>query len=373
MIRKIKIGFDAKRLFHNDTGLGNYSRNLVSQLAKHYPQYEIHLFTPSLRITEETRKFTETPYIVHTPKFKVLGSIWRILGVSRLIKNLELDIYHGLSHEIPFNIPPGTKSLVTFHDLIWERYPALFGRLNSWIYHLKYTSSAIRSDRIISISNSTSQDLKGYYNTSSSKISLAYQSCNSMFSSSENPLKLEDREHFLYVGSIIQRKGLMKIIEACGLLKPSDRTLCVVIGTGDEYETKCKLKISELGLNDWFLFVGKKSNEDLIAFYDQAVALLLPSLYEGFGIPVVEALYRSTPVITSFSSSLPEAAGPGALLVNPLDSRAISEAMIQIKDPQIWEELSAKGRVYVQSNFGVVTVTQRLHEIYSELIGHQNL
>lgn len=366
MDKKIKIGFDAKRLFHNDTGLGNYSRTLVAAIAKYYPKYEIHLFTPTIRETEETSKFLKHPYIVHTAG-KKSTLWWRVFGVSKDLVKHGIEIFHGLSHELPFGINSKIKTVLTFHDLIWEKFPNQFNFFDNKIYRYKYKSSAQRADRVISISQSTADDLVKLYNIDSNKIDICYQSCNPFFYETTNELPFDQRTHFLFVGSIIERKGLLQIIKAFALIPELKRKKFIVIGRGSDYKQKCLDEIAKLKLQKWFVFEGQKTNEELRAYYDQAIAFVFPSIYEGFGIPVIESLFRSTPVITSNTSSLSEAAGPGGILVDPLSVEQIADAMESIQKRDVWIDAVEKGKQYVDGAFGLEDVTSEVVKVYEGL------
>lgn len=329
MNNQLKIGFDAKRLFCNFTGLGNYSRTLVKNLAKFFPEHEYHLFTPKIVRNEETEPFFTNQFHIHTPSTGVHSAYWRTYGQSKIANALDLDVYHGLSHEIPFGLTDSIFKVVTFHDLIWEVYPNQFSLLDRMGYRLKYKSSVNRADKVICISKSTSRDLMSFYGVPESKIEIIYQTCNEQFTS--KPLLKQEKDYFLYVGSIIPRKGLYQIIEAFAFLQDRDKRPFVVIGGGDKkYISKCKKLIEEYHLESYFQFIGNVSNDDLVSYYDGALALVLPSIYEGFGIPIIEAMARLCPVITSNLSSLPEASGPHNIQIVPNDTTQLCQAMNSI-------------------------------------------
>lgn len=366
---KLVIAFDAKRLFHNYTGLGNYSRTLVRNLQANFPEHSYHLFTPSIKYNEETAYFLDnSKFTIHNPKN--WSPLWRTYGMSKQINLLRPDIFHGLSHEIPFGLHRGIKSVVTFHDLIYERYPEQFGWWDRTLYGWKYQSAAQRADHIIAISESTSQDLQKMYHIDATKIQVIYQSCHDRFQSDsldqESPASLANlKDYFLYVGSIIERKGLLQCILAYALLPTKDRKPFVVIGNGDKkYLSKVKDLIKYYKLENSFHFIQKISNPDLISVYDKSFCLVYPSIYEGFGIPVIESLFRKKPVITSDLSSLPEAAGPGAVLVDPFSPNDIAQAMIWLQEADTYTSLSNKGYEYVSAHFSSAATAQQLMNFY---------
>ncbi|MBC7886238.1 MAG: glycosyltransferase, partial [Saprospiraceae bacterium] len=169
--KKLIIAFDAKRLFNNFTGLGNYSRTLVKNLQTYFPEHEYHLFTPAISKNEETTYFLDKDkFVIHTASFN--HPLWRSVGIAEEINKLNPDIFHGLSHEIPFGVSKNVTKVVTFHDLIYEKYPEQFGLWDRWMFKLKYRSSAQRADAIVAISDSTKHDLSSLYNIKEQKISV---------------------------------------------------------------------------------------------------------------------------------------------------------------------------------------------------------
>lgn len=203
-MKKLRIGFDAKRLFENDTGLGNYSRHLLLSLKKYYPQHEYHLFAPKIVRKTATEPFLNGDFILHTNEGLMPNSIWRSMLQSKAINDLNLDIYHGLSHELPSGIKKDIKTVVTIHDLIYEILPHTFGWINSRIYQWKYRKSVKIADKVVAITESTKQDIIKYYQTDAQKISVIYQSCNEVF---HHEVAAQSKEYYLYVGTVNERKN----------------------------------------------------------------------------------------------------------------------------------------------------------------------
>jgi glycosyltransferase involved in cell wall biosynthesis len=366
--KKLIIAFDAKRLFNNNTGLGNYSRTLVKNLQVYYPQHEYHLFTTKSPKNIETEYFFDPEkFTIHKPSFNT--PLWRILGMSGPINALKPDIFHGLSHEIPFGLDASIYTFVSFHDLIYERFPHQFGWLNSRLYRWKYKSSVKRADSVVAISESTKNDLVELYKTESSKIVVIYQSCHEIYQqeklTSEQDSDFPFSNYYLYVGSIIERKGLLQTIIAYGNLPVLYRRPFVIVGKGNaSYISKVKDMISYYGIADSIHFITTVSKVQLCRLYDQSFAFLYPSIYEGFGIPVIESLFRGKPVVTSTLSSLPEAAGPGAILVNPYQHLDIGKAMIDLHNPSIYNSCATDGKRYVNGKFGSEETADALMELF---------
>jgi len=368
-VTKLKIGFDAKRLFHNHTGLGNYSRTLVRDLQRMYPEHDYHLFTPRVSDHPEVSYFLDSErFTIHNYTGKV-ASYWRTRSITKDINAAGIDIYHGLSHEIPMNSDKiKAKTVVTFHDLIYEFYPEQFGLWDRYLYKKKYRYSAQNADRVIAISESTKNDLERLYEVSSDRVSVVYQSCNPAFYNTPKSPKTNE-EYLLYVGSLIERKSFMLIVESMATIPREKRIKVKVVGKGRLYADRVKVRIQELKLDEYFEFLDHIDNKDLLSLYDNAIAMVYPSIYEGFGIPLIESLYRDTPVITTTASSLPEAAGPGAIYIEPGDQDALAKAIIDITSkPTLRNELSQKGRAYVSKRYKDEIAAKGMMEIYLELM-----
>jgi glycosyltransferase involved in cell wall biosynthesis len=386
----MKIGFDAKRAFQNDTGLGHYSRTLINDLANFYKENQYYLFTPkTTRLYAPTSENinTITPSAFLHKKYK---AAWRSNFVKKDIKKLGVDIYHGLSHEIPVNIQKSTtKTVVTIHDLIFEKYPEQFSFIDRWIYRKKFTNACKNSNAIIAISEQTKQDIVDLYKINSEKIYVCYQSCNDIFryevseTEKERIKKLYNlpKEYFLSVGSIIERKNLLNVVKAIHINKTSINIPLVVIGGGSGgYFKKVKSFIAAHNLEKDIIFLneneatknskGFKTSADFPAIYQMASAMLYPSFYEGFGIPVLEALSSNLPVITSNVSCLPETGGKGAYYVNPNSVEEIVEAMQKILNPSVKQNLQQHNAAHLMQ-FDNKATAEKVMNIYTKLYNNE--
>ncbi len=368
-LHTMNIGFDAKRAYHNGTGLGHYSRTLIRSLAEYFPQHEYFLFNPKpsdlFHLHGNNIHEVAPSKLLH----KTLSSVWRSTWIKNDLENNEIDIYHGLSNEIPFDIQKsGIRSVVTIHDVIFERYPEQYSRIDVEIYKRKFRYSCEHADKVIAISEQTKRDILEFYKIPEEKISVCYQSCTPAFSKKvDEQLKQHIKEkyslpdqYFLYVGSIIERKNLLGICKAIYLLRNELTIPLVVIGDGTKYKQQVKDFIKQNGLDNQVIFLSENPlakvassflrAEDFPAIYQMAMAMIYPSFFEGFGIPVLEALCSRLPVITSNVSSLPEAGGDGAYYVDPNSSEEIAEGMKTIfADGSFTDALKEKGWQHAQN------------------------
>ena len=379
----MKIAFDAKRLFNNFSGLGNYSRTLVAALKNLYPKSDYVLFTPKMKLNNSTKFFAEdlSCTIISPDKNKIT---WRAWGVKNDINAQMPDIYHGLSHDLPFSVnnknKGTTRYVVTIHDVCFKTFPQMFGVFERVIYTFKYRHSLKIADAIVAISESTKRDILKYFPfVNPDKIHVIYQALNSEYyeamdleTAKEIVAQYGVKDEFLlYVGSFNSRKNVIGIIEAYSLIKPESRLPLILVGSGNAtYRKKVEQCILKHGLSAQVSVLSNvHSNEQLKAFYTASRALIYPSFYEGFGLPVAESLLCGTPVVTSKVSSLPEAAGNGALYVNPNDVAELSGAIEKLcSDGDLCKELAREGRNYVMTNFKPDNLTTQMCDLYTKLI-----
>jgi glycosyltransferase involved in cell wall biosynthesis len=360
---KMKIGFDAKRAFHNFTGLGNYSRTLIETLATYYPTDELHLFSPKPNDSPRLKSLVDTPSVFcHFPTgfWRKIHPIWRSYGISDDIQASSVKIFHGLSNELPIKLPPKVASVVTIHDLIFERYPHFYPRFDRFVYRQKFRRACQQADIVVAISEQTKRDIVDFYKIKEEKIKVIYQSCHRQFYLNDAPNELIKKNvlmhynlpknFFLYVGTINERKNLMGIMQALNQLKYLNNPIkLVVIGDGGAYLKQVKDYVLTHNLTHQIYWLPKVNFADLPAIYASAKALILPSFFEGFGIPIIEALWSGTPVITSTDSCFAEAGGDGALYINPADNQSISDAILKLNsNERLRNELILRGGNFVQ-------------------------
>lgn len=374
----MKIGFDAKRLFNNFTGLGNYSRTLVSNMQRYYPDNQYNLYTPKVKYNEETTPFLDKNFKVNKAH-GLIPSLWRSCGIVQDLKRDKIDIYHGLSHDLPFGIQyTKIRSVVTIHDVCYKTFPDMFPFTERSIYELKYRHSCLNSSRIITISESTKRDIIELLGVDAHKIDVIYQAINPTFYSRQSDIEVSKvidkynipKEYILSVGSINSRKNLLGIVHAYTLLPKELQIPLVIVGNGGEYKEQVLRFATNAGIENKLIMLGNlTSSVDLQAIYQQAELLIYPSFYEGFGLPVTEALLCGTPVITSNVSSLPEAAGPGALYVDPTNIAQIAQSIEKLLiDTKLRAELIQEGHNYALTKFDPRHLTAQVENVYHQLL-----
>ncbi len=353
----MRIGFDAKRAFMNSSGLGNYARTLMKSLLDYFPDHEYFAFTPGLNaelgrelLSSEKIKIVLPPQIMQG----FLSSWWRSSFISEDIRSRNLDVYHGLSNELPKRIPFSTKKIVTIHDLIFLRHPEWYPIIDRNIYYKKFRHACKHADIVVAVSEQTKQDVIYYFNIPEEKIKVIYQSCGDKFSQhSTDRAGKQFREkrnlpekYILYVGTIEERKNLLTVVKS--LTKVTDISL-VVIGRKKKYFEEVISFVNANHLQNRISYPENVGEDDLKLYYRYASVFVYPSRYEGFGIPVIEALSSGTPVITSSSSALPEAGGSGTLYINPDDADDLAQKInMVLGDAVLREKMVREGYEHVK-------------------------
>lgn len=374
----MKIAFDAKRLFHNYTGLGNYSRTLVQNLATYFPEEHLHLFTPEVTENERTSFFLQQEQIhVHESKSRI-KAYWRSFGIKNDLLKTKVDIFHGLSNEIPFGMnKTNVKSVVTIHDLIFKVQPQTYRLSERLVYDKKFRYACNNVDQIIAISEHTKKDIVNLYQISEEKISVLYQACGAVFYQTQEEEEVNNRlinlkapkNYFLYVGSVEERKNLKLIIEAYRCSKLLQQNKCIIVGKGGSYKKECQQLIELHQLNHCFVWQEKLSNtKDLQALYQGAIALVYPSRYEGFGLPIAEALLCNTAVIAGDSSSLREAGGSHSIYVPINDAEELAAKMLLVSEqPELRKKMKTKGNIYAREKFSPDKLSEQLMSLYRSI------
>lgn len=369
------IGFEAKRLYQNLSGLGNYSRNTIRLLTKYFPDHQYVLFAPKL----SPFYTAEQPVSVVLPGKKLhkrLRFYWRMYGSTQSIKRSQVELFHGLSHVLPFGLRRlGIPSVVTIHDLIFLRFPQFYKKIDRWFYRLQTVSGCRRATKIIAISQQTKNDLVHFFSIDPAKIEVIYQTCDQRFYDQVDEAdKLEIRKKFnlpdryiLTVGTIESRKNQLNLLK--GVVSENLTIPVVVLGKATPYKKELDDFILESNIRHQLIFLHNADFYDLQAIYQMAEVMVYPSFFEGFGLPVLEAQASGCPVITSNISSMPEAGGAGALYIDPENSAEIGSAiklmLTNEAERQKWIE---KGKENARL-FSDQIVAEKLMNLYQSLTG----
>jgi len=373
----MKLGFDAKRAFFNNTGLGNYSRDTIRILGQYFDKNEYHLYTPK-KVENNRLSFLreKTQYFVHSPIGffnNNFSSVWRTLRLKNDLMRDGITHFHGLSHELPYNIDKANiKTVVSIHDLIAIRYPQYFKKADRISYVKKSRYACEVSDKIIAVSQQTKEDIVRFFNIQEEKIEVIYQGCNKVFQEQQkedykaevaNKYQLPNK-YLLYVGTIEERKNLYNLLRC---LKELTDYQLVVIGNGKKYKTKCLDYIESNNLGNRVKILSKLKLKEMAAIYQQADIMIYPSFFEGFGIPILEALFCGIPVITTQGGCFSEPGGPHSAYINPNDIEQMKKEILNIStNPSRRKKMIEEGKKHAQ-NFTDDKIAKRLMNLYNTL------
>ena len=378
MTKKI-IGFDAKRIVRNGTGLGSYGRTLVNDLAQRQ-DLELRLYAPDKGRDDLRSQIIEHPNVsfcyphfssfIHLP-----SSWWRVKDEVTDLQRDGVQLYHGLSGELPIGIrKSGIRSVVTIHDLIFLRHPEFYHWLDTKIYAWKFRQTLKEADHIIAISECTKRDIQYYGDVDDSQISIVYQSFAPRFSAIvtdeqrsqvRTTYQLPER-YILNVGSIEARKNILQAVQALPLL-PDDIAL-VIVGRHTSYTDQVLQYVHEHHLEQRVRVLHGVPDEHLPVLYAMAEAFVYPSVYEGFGIPIIEAISCGLPVVACTGSCLEEAGGPDSAYVQPGDVEGMAEAIRHSLIGEEGRELRIENSKKYIRRFSGCDVASQVADIYQRLL-----
>jgi 16S rRNA (cytosine1402-N4)-methyltransferase len=257
----MKIGFDAKRRFNNFTGLGNYSRFVLDTLLEADTSDDYYLYTPKIKDRPETKRYLQDPRLkIITPpswmKPSPLAAVWRSTLPIHSKEFSSLDIYHGLSHELPMGIPSQVKTIVTIHDLIFLRYPQFYSKFDVMMHFQKVKHACRVADRIIAVSEQTAKDIIHFLKADPAKIKVIYQGCHRQFRNKHTSEEIAvvrkkydlPDSYVLMVGSIESRKNAITLLKAFAMLPKDGRPGLVLVGKGTTYLNEVKRTIAALNI-----------------------------------------------------------------------------------------------------------------------------
>jgi glycosyltransferase involved in cell wall biosynthesis len=373
----MKIGYDAKRAFLNSSGLGNYSRNTLNALFRFFPENEYILFTPEIKdkLFDNYKRFK-----VVSPQNRIakkMKSLWRSLFLVPQLKRHGVELFHGLSNELPKGIhKSGIPSVVTIHDLIFMRYPEFYKPIDRKIYFKKVKYACHSADKIIAISKQTKHDIETFFHVPPEKVELIYQPVSPVFFGKQNVAEIRTKYHLpekfiLSVGTIEPRKNQLALLQA--LQSKEIKVPVVFVGKQtSSYMTELNRFIKENELGTRITFLSNIPEADLAALYQTATLSVYISVFEGFGLPVIESMACGCPVVTSSVSVLPETAGDAAVLCNPAKVEEIAQKVaLLLENKNFRNEIIEKGKqrsiLFHPENYA-----QKLISLYAKILNRKH-
>ncbi len=371
MIQRVRIGIDARKL--HDFGIGTYIRNLLRQLARLDRETEFVLFCrPEDRealsaVGENFRAVTET-----SRNYSVAEQI----RIPLALRRERVTLFHAPHYVLPPLV--SCRSVVTIHDCIHLMFPQYLP--NRFAYRYARTSIALaarRATRVLTVSESSKRDILRFVDAPADKIDVIYNAYDERFGvepGEEDVVRVRERyqlhdEFVLYAGNVKPHKNLERLIDAFHIVRKRGLAHLKLVLIGDEISKYAALRraVHQHQLHKYVRFLGYLPEETLAVMYRLAGVFVFPSLYEGFGLPPLEAMASGTPVVTSNLSSLPEVAGDAAILVDPYDPVAIADGIFHVlTDETLRCDLRRKGLVRAHQ-FSWEQSVRRVREIYSQV------
>ena len=365
------IAYDAKRAYHNRRGLGNYSRDLVRLMTEYAPENKYFLLNPSANKSINLPYEDSITQIMPRKLWKLVPALWRSYGCISDLKHLQPTIYHGLSGELPYGIENvDCIKIVTIHDAIFMRYPQQYSATYRKMFLHKCQYACQVADVIIAISEQTKRDCITYFNADEKKIKVIYQGCNNQF---RQTISEDDRlaviqkyglptDFILYVGAIEPNKNLDNLIRA---MHEAELDLpLVIMSMPSRYADQILASAKQLNVSIDIHYDIPFS--DFPAIYQQAKAFCLLSFFEGFGIPVLEAVCSHTPVLASNSSCLEETGGKAALYADPTDVDDIASQLNKIVNNNATRRMLNKASIGQAELFTDQTIANNLIDLYEK-------
>jgi glycosyltransferase involved in cell wall biosynthesis len=366
-----RIVLDVRTATDHFPGIGRYVVNLARALIQVAPDLELSLLqdpsAPASRLA-----LPELPRINCPVSPFALRQQW---AVPRILRQSRADVYHSAYYLMPYL--PGVPTVLTYYDLIPIRYPHYFSRWQPLIYRLATVLALRTAGLTLATSESTRTDLIRYFHAHPGRVVVTPLAADeSMHPAAPEQIDVVRRkyhlpeQYVLYLGANKPHKNLCTLVDAWSHVKrrnPVSAIHLVIAGPWDERYPEAKRRCKELELHEVVDFAGPVAEADLPALYSGAMLFVFPSLYEGFGLPVLEAMACGTPVICSNTSSLPEVTGNAAVLIDPSSVEALAEALQSVLDDDARRRLMREHGLAQADRFSWRETARRTAEAYRAL------
>lgn len=345
----MKIGIDARDILRREVGITVFTKGVLEGLAESGAGGEVILYLDENNGPNGTRD-AGSHFGFETRVLPGQGALWKHFRLPAALRRDRVDVFHSMTSTLPVYVPG--RKVVTFCDIFQETHPEFVPVKTRLLMTRLYKNAARRADKIIAISNSTKNDLIKYYGISPDKVSVIYPGLNRYChpNSDSAAVKAVMEKHgitgpyVLHVGALAEWRNVTRLIEAYQIAENAVPGLRLALIGRPVWGYDLDAVLAARGLSDRVIPIDYLSNEDLSAFYSGAGVLAIPSLAEGFGLPVIEAMACGAPVVASNISVLPETAGGAALLVDPFDPEEIAAAIVRLlTDRDLRKSLIEKG------------------------------
>lgn len=366
------LGLDAKRLLFNRSGLGNYARSTVRALALHAPELQMTLFSPRNKADwmEDVclKGFDSPDHFKNATLYHPSHAMpwWRSFGMGKAAAAQGVEVFHGLSNEIPFDLPSTIRKVCTIHDLIFIDQPNHYPWFDRQVYLKKVNHALKHSDAIIATSEATRDRILFHFPNTQAPIHVVYQPIHPIFKSalsapSNNP------PYFIYHSGFNQRKNHLRLLEAYESVMHNIQQHLVLIGVkGDTYE-QVNAFIQRSHLKNRVQIMTEVGNKELAHWLHHAEGFIYPSITEGFGIPLAEAAACGLRAAVSNIPVFRELSQGGMIMFDPLDTSSIANAIMSLAKHDPDQELKQVGsRNQILDRINDQNIAHQLLHIYSK-------
>lgn len=373
----MRLGFDAKRALYNNSGLGNYARILLHALMKYYPEHEYLLFSPGIGENQYQQLFQRSQIVLPERKRdRAFPAFWRSYNIKNQLQQKGVELYHGLSNEVPFSMhQSAVPCVVTIHDLIFKYDQEQYPFWDRKIYEQKINYAIRNTERIIAVSRETKNELIKLCQAPAEKITVVHPSIDPAFYESVNEVTKTDlkrkynlpEKFILNVSSFFPRKNHKKLIEAYEKIYEKIEEDLVLVGSSGTLREVVKAMIQQKKSRKRIHIIENIANEELPALYQMASLFVYPSLYEGFGLPVLEALASRIPAITTPGGSMEEAGGKDTLYVNPTNAEELARLILWVLvNPNLHKQKIELGFAHAKTLHPEV-LAEKMMKVYQEV------
>jgi glycosyltransferase involved in cell wall biosynthesis len=352
-LKGVKICIDARPLCNTITGIGRYTLEISKHLSS-LESLDLTFLSPGPIPDGIKSQLGRVNYIEGTLTGNISRFIWGETILPVLLRRYRADLYWNPAHRLPLLAPRRMASVVTIHDLVWYYYPETMQPLLRWAETVQMPYAIKHADHLVPVSNSTRKSLMDLYGAEPQRCTtVLHGASRALVPSEAKTIVAKDVDDYIvFVGTQEPRKNLERLLEAFALVVDqldSDLFLMIVGGKGWG-NVKLEHLVEKHGLTEFVIIRGYVSDEDLAEIYSNAMGLVMPSLYEGFGLPILEAMVNGLPVITSNNSSMAEIGAGSAILVDPTNFHTIATAIHNLAtDRCLRAEMSASGREHARS------------------------
>jgi glycosyltransferase involved in cell wall biosynthesis len=369
----MRIGIDVRPLSRPFTGIARYVSSILGELAKIDTKNSYYLYSD--------RDF---PWEFGIPRWRkrvaawprwLPGSLWVQTAGQRMILQDNLDTFWGPAHTLPLRLPANIRKVLTMHDVVWLRYPETMSFYNRQVTRLLAEKSVRQADQVVADSTATAADVQALLRVPASRIVVIYSGVSGHYHPHDHDRAVlyvaqrfeAQQDYICSVGTIEPRKNLLTLIEAFGMLRNRRQFQGQLLIAGGQGWGKTNIRRAMLkwGLGEKDVkLLGYVSEEEMPMLYSGAKAFVFPSLYEGFGLPLVEAMACGVAIVASNTSSIPEVVEDAALLVSPYDSEAMAAGILRLfNDTQLRAALIERGLRRAQGFTWEATARRVLHTL----------